>query len=183
MDIFTDEKLENLVEFSAKSIADAQISVFKTHGYKYANVSEKSLIAKHSYLADYFNKCWKSLILQDDPIICDTFKKIHQNLPNESPLCIFVILLDISLDVMNDVPTIGSSTKKSQQVPQNTIYVNTLHAMLKQLYRDVLFLNFRIIFKPSHICPCPRLETLPSNEDPNEPLFAVIKKDSKKKSK
>ena len=164
---FSKEQLDPIVDFAAQSIADVQTLIFQTCGYKYDDVSEESLTQKYFHLADYFNKCWKSLILKND-------EKIHRNLSNESPSCVLKVNLDLSLDVLNDVPTIESSTKKSQRTPSNTKYVNTLNRMLKQFYKDILFVNYQIIFKPDHVCPRPRLDSL-INEDPNVALFTPLR--------
>jgi hypothetical protein len=168
---FTEQQLDPLVDFAAQAIADAQTTIFKTRGYKYDDLSEESLTEKYDYLANYLNKCWKSLILRDDQKMINTFSRIHQHLSNESPICILKLILDISLNVMNDVPIIASSSKRNKRTAQNTNYVNTLNGMLKTIYKDILFINFQQIFKPSHDCPNPKLDILHITEDPEIPLF------------
>lgn len=162
-----------LVDFAAQAYTGVQISLFRSCGLEYNRMGPKSSRVREACLGQYLNTCWKNLILKDDPFVINIFNAIHNQLPNELPLCLIKVVYETGLLIFENPPEIGFSSKLSKRNPQNQAYVETLRQMLYQIYRDECVERFSKIFlDKDHKCveSEPSFDSLPQS-DPNFRIF------------
>lgn len=166
------QKLEGLVNFAAQAYTGTQISLFKDCGLPYDCVGPKSMRVKEVSLGKYLDTCWKSLILDDDPFVSKNFNSIHQQLPQESPICLMQLIYNTGLHIFSNPPTIASSSSKSKRNQKNQDYVETLREMLFNIYKEECFDHFSKILDENHKCiqSEPSFDTI-TKSDPNIRLF------------
>eukprot|EP01098_Paradermamoeba_levis_P008695 TRINITY_DN3598_c0_g1_i5.p1 TRINITY_DN3598_c0_g1~~TRINITY_DN3598_c0_g1_i5.p1 ORF type:complete len:175 (+),score=36.78 TRINITY_DN3598_c0_g1_i5:128-652(+) len=147
------EQLSKIIgEFIGQAVCGAQMAAFRAGGLPWDDPQYNP--GKIVMLYRYFNTCWASLVRNDDPYVTETFTKIHHLLPEESPLCLFHLILNLSAICLQQPLEIGFSTPKSQRVATNKAFVDVLRNMMKQMYSDEAesLVSHYYSNKPAHLC-------------------------------
>lgn len=170
-----EEFIVELGSFCAQSVTGVQIGMFRAAGIDPFSEDENIQAFKQQSIARYLNDCWRSLILQDDEFVTNTFQKLYNLVPNESPLCLFHKVMVVACTILNERPEIGFSTPPAERVPSNVGYVDCFRNVLSHCYKEAAKTKISELYSAAeaiaHQCSGPKFPDIP-NENPNELIFS-----------
>lgn len=172
-----DTLLNPLVAFSTQAVTGIQMAVFRMTGTPPDSKDPNIGNLKVALFANYLNDCWKSLILQDDDFVVNSFQEIYNVLPSESPLCLIHKIMAVG-QIFLQVSEIEFETSipEDQRNHENPLYVNLLRGILETVYKEKLYECFDSLFSNNeftlHQCSGPKFPQI-IEEDPESPIFNV----------
>eukprot|EP01097_Dermamoeba_algensis_P009635 TRINITY_DN6866_c0_g1_i1.p1 TRINITY_DN6866_c0_g1~~TRINITY_DN6866_c0_g1_i1.p1 ORF type:complete len:171 (-),score=2.83 TRINITY_DN6866_c0_g1_i1:40-552(-) len=146
-----EEKVEALAdilgEFCCQAACGVQISAFRALNLSCTESSDIKMVL----LCQYLNGCFESLVQGSDPFVTTTFAKIHQIIPDESPLCLMHLIKAIAESCINLKLQMGfSSTPTNASPGWIDVFRNILTTVYTKHAKELATKFFRE--RPPHNC-------------------------------
>ena len=121
---------------------------------------------KVGMFAHYLNNCFRSLIVEDDPFVVESFTKIFVQMPEESPVCFFHVLFALGKILLDRAD--------EYQFPSSDPEVDALREMLMTgIEMQATDLVRKWVDELSgHSCTGIPFERI-CEEDPDQPFFTL----------